>query len=332
MRDDLARIRSSNPPSNQTALNHAALAAMGISDWHASGYRGQGIAIGFVDYGFDWAHRVFRDPTAGDSRFYALWSQADNRVFRADRAPFFAPSSAPSAQPKTLASTLAGTQPRPLASSLTDTQLAGTTIPSSCTAHQARLPPLAASCRAQGYNPHAHYFGPTASAEPTIGAHGTHMASIAGGSWSQDFCGVAPEAYLIGVHLDLPDTAWQDRAADGTPEWRGASQYADAQPIVAGINFLVQEAEALHARGYIDGLVINLSIGTWAGAHTGAGAVAQTINAVVAAGEHGKTLPVAVCVGAGNAGCDHGHSSATIDAGAPHVIDWMFDTRAPGFS
>ena len=57
------------------------------------------------------------------------------------------------------------------------------------------------------YDPHANYFG---SDGVIVGAHGSWVASIAAGSRSAKFTGVAPEATLVGVQLALPDDAWRE--------------------------------------------------------------------------------------------------------------------------
>ena len=188
---------------------------------------------------------------------------------------------------------------------------------------------------AEAYDPHAHYYGSTGRAAADDGAHGTLMAGIAAASRFGGFVGVAPEADLLGVHLDLPDHAWREHDAAGTPDWdtwhpaasprwTGWKSYADAPAIVDAIEFLSDEARGSGATA----LVINLSVGTWAGPHNGRSAVARAISAAIARGEDGDGPPCAVVVGAGNAGADRGHVAGEIAAGGCSEIVWRFPEQA----
>lgn len=197
------------------------------------------------------------------------------------------------------------------------------------------------SAPAAGYDPHANFYGPSGRADPAIGAHGTHMASIAAGSAWGGFVGAAPEAALFGVHLDLPDTAWKEIRADGTPTWldwdpaaapvwRGWLSYADARPIADAIIALYEAAVTARCDDGTPyrGIVINLSVGTWAGPHNGRSRVCAAIDDVVSRGETGDGPPCAVVVGAGNAGQDCGHVCGRLAAAQSTDIDWVFDKLA----
>jgi hypothetical protein len=186
-----------------------------------------------------------------------------------------------------------------------------------------------------GYDPHSNYYGPAGLADPAHGAHGTMMASIAAGNRHDGFVGVAPDADLYGVHLDLPDTAWKEIDVIGRPAWhnwnpatdptwQGWRSYADAPGIAEAIDTLYCEARDRAPAG----IVINLSIGTWAGQHNGHSAVTRKIDEIVGRAENGDGPPCAVIVGAGNAGCDRGHVAGIIAPGAAAELVWQFQAGA----
>ncbi|MBU2534226.1 MAG: S8 family serine peptidase, partial [Alphaproteobacteria bacterium] len=136
------------------------------------------------------------------------------------------------------------------------------------------------------YDPHTHYFGRDGV---QVGAHGSWVASIAAGSRSVTFTGVAPKATLIGVQLGLPDRAWREEDGAGRPtwltaarsgpnalsNWNGWGAYDDSPAISSALDDCFAFGRALHP----DGIVFNLSIGAWAGGHDQSSAVNRTINA-----------------------------------------------------
>jgi subtilisin family serine protease len=61
-------------------FNSSALAQMGVPPLE-SGLDGSGIAIGFVDYGFDALHPCLRDPRSGRTRFHCLLDQNTGNEF-----------------------------------------------------------------------------------------------------------------------------------------------------------------------------------------------------------------------------------------------------------
>lgn len=264
---------------SQEQCERRSLEAIGAPLAHASGLSGRGVLLGFADYGFDLRHPGLRRADAPDcTRFRALWSQSDGRVWH------------------------------------------GADIDAGL---------------ADAYDPHANYYGPTGKVATGDGAHGTLMAGIAAASRFGSFVGVAPDADLLGVHLDLPDHAWREHDAAGTPDWdhwhpaasprwSGWKSYADASAIVGAIEFLSDEARRSDAQA----LVINLSVGTWAGPHDGRSAVARAITAAIARGEDGDGPPCAVVVGAGNAGADRGHVAGEVAAGGCSEIVWRFPAQA----
>ena len=112
------------------------------------------------------------------------------------------------------------------------------------------------------------------------GAHGTHVASIAGGN-----SGVCPRAQLAGVLLDVPLPT--DRIA------RRRTTFSDTSRIIHAVEYLI----ALAGERRLP-LVVNISLGTNGGAHDGSGGVTRWLDACLAA--PGR----AICVAAGNAGQD----------------------------
>lgn|GEM_PF-607203 len=196
---------------------------------------------------------------------------------------------------------------------------------------------LSGDCTARGkldalYDPHSNYYG---RAGVVDGAHGTAMASIAAGSPYDGFVGAAPRAELIGVHLNQPDTAWKEEDASGRPTWldwdpvaepfwRGWQSYADARSIVDALEFIYTEALGQDPVG----IVINLSVGTWSGAHDGRSDVARRIDEIIRRSDAGEGPPVAIIVGAGNAGADEGHLALELAPGDTSEIVWRFRANA----
>ena len=179
------------------------------------------------------------------------------------------------------------------------------------------------------YDPHAHYFGRSGVVQ---GAHGTWVASIAAGSRTEKMRGVAPAATLIGVQLALPDEAWREEDATGRPtwldfdgtrvtQWSGWRSYEDATAIVDGLHEAFRQALALRPTG----IVLNLSIGAWAGSHHADAAVNQAIAEITDQCARDPAMPMtAVVVGTGNAGNDGGHFSGRLLAGKRLSFDWRF--------
>lgn len=214
------------------------------------------------------------------------------------------------------------------------------------------------------YDPHQHYYDET---EGRHGAHGTMMASIAiavalrhstasglmvapghsaTGNSATGNSGTGRDVQgrgarpvdLHAVQLALPMSMWIEVAADGRPSWldwspasapvwQGWRDYLHARPIIDALTALVEDAR----RRRDCALVINLSLGTWAGAHDGTSPVERHIADLTGpdgAGERGPV--VAVVVPTGNAGADRGHASATAYPGAPCVLTWSVSAMVPG--
>ncbi len=181
------------------------------------------------------------------------------------------------------------------------------------------------------YDPHANYFG-TSGVE--VGAHGSWVASIAAGSRTPAFSGVAPQAPLIGVQLDLPDSAWREVDADGRPTWLDAAarggaivagwtgwrSYEDNRAIAAALTRSYAFARSLRP----DGIVFNLSIGAWAGGHDNGSRVNRTIAAILAEGQRPGEPTTVVVAGTGNAGVDEGHVAGHMTLTQPLRFVWSF--------
>lgn len=249
-----------------------------------SGLDGSGVIICVIDYGFDLLHPAFR-TRLGETRFAAVIDQNGCRL-RRDEINVL----------------------------LREVDRTG---------NRSTLDKV--------YDPHERYFGRSGV---QVGAHGSWVASIAAGSRTAEFCGVAPSASLIGVQLDLPDHAWREEDSVGQPTWHktaalGASalkgwagwrSYEDSTALVSAINQSYEYALKLRP----DGIVLNLSVGAWAGGHDNASAVNQAIERVIASGQSIRNPMVAVATGTGNAGADDGHASDWISSSDPARFDWSF--------
>jgi Subtilase family len=289
-------------PLNQLPLyNERALRVMGVSPISALSPMTQEspsrVVIGFVDYGFDLLHPCLLDATGTKTRFKFLWDQ--------NRAPELARQS----------------------------QLSPSDV---CDYAAADLNPLIAAAQQCGdrtsldtiYDPHANYYG---RCGVTAGAHGTQMASIAAGTAFNGFQSPAPFVDLIGVQLAVADTDWREETVTGEPTWLrwepGADNWDgwrayDACPQTAhAIHYIYDRARRLGA----ELVIINLSIGTWAGAHDGQSLVEQAITKVIENGRSSGTTACQVVVGAGNAGADQGHFSASLTAGGTTSFEWRMN-------
>ena len=264
------------------AFNARALHHLGVPPLQ-SGLNGHGIAIGFVDYGFDVLHPCFRDPITGRSRFRYLWDQNTGR------------------------------------------EIDGREID--------RLIETAEESRSREavdgvYDPHANYFGRSGVASA---AHGTLLASAAAGSAVAGFRGVAPAAELIAVQLGLLDHHWKEEDERGAPSWvswrpeaepiwSGWRSYDEAEQIISALDHLYDRARRIRARG----LVINLSIGAFAGAHDGRSSVERKISEILARARMDH-FPCAVVISAGNAGLEEGHFSGVVEPGRTLSFTWRMN-------
>ncbi len=288
-----------------SSFNEAALALMGIPAGGGPAPATR-IAIGFADYGFDLLHPCLRNAAGDRSRFCFLWDQ--------NQTP------APARTPDLDVTSVEDWDGGALDSAVREAAASG-----SRRALDARYDPHANNCGRNG----------------TIGAaHGTMMASIAAGTAFAGFRSAAPDAALIGVQLALLDPDWKEEDAHGRPTWLDAPlptdttwpgwrSYDDAAQIGNAIRYIYDRA----CRIDVDALVINLSIGAWAGAHDDASAAERTIaqlaasaDAAWAAGRGPRTIIVA---GAGNAGADEGHWTGIVTRDAAQTFDWIMQRDDP---
>ena len=300
---EVAAPHNSETPNNR--FNEAALAMLGVPVSRTS--RGAArVAIGFVDYGFDLLHPCLRNATGDVSRSRFLWDQ--NRQPAAARTPDLEITAVED----------------------WDGAFLDEAVRSAATSGSRRA--LDAM-----YDPHANNCG----RDGTIGAaHGTLMASIAAATASGGFRSAAPDAELIGVQLALLDSDWKEQDDRGRPTWLDATfpadaawdgwrSYDDAAQIGNAIRYLYDRACQL----CVEALVINLSIGAWAGAHDGASPAERAITDLQAksdaAWQAGKGPRTIVVAGAGNAGADEGHWFDVVSPEAPQSFDWVMQHDDP---
>ena len=120
------------------------------------------------------------------------------------------------------------------------------------------------------------------------------MASIAAGSPVAGFRGAAPDAVLMGVQLALADQDWKEEDAAGAPgwldwrserdrHWQGWLAYDECAQIANGVRYLYDRA----CRLGIEALVVNLSLGAWAGSHCGSSPLESALALAIQARRHG---------------------------------------------
>ncbi len=149
----------------------------------------------------------------------------------------------------------------------------------------------------------------------TVGSHGTHVASIAGGR-----SGVCPEAILAGVLIALDE---EDHDRHRT--------FFDSTRLAQAVSYLFGLASELsRERGREIPAVINISLGTNGHAHDGTSPISRWIDAALS--KPGRC----VCVAAGNAGQEAAqfegdlgfvtgriHASGRISSrGLTHDLEW----------
>lgn len=286
-------------------FNEAALAALGVPEATILKANSR-VAIGFVDYGFDLMHPCLRTAAGDASRFCFLWDQ--NRTPEAARTPDLD------------------------VAAIDDWDGAALNAAVAIAAESGSR-----RCSDALYDPHANNCGRAG----TIGAaHGTLMASMAAGTAFAGVRSAAPYAELIGVQLALLDADWREEDAGGRPTWINATfpatapwsgwrSYDDAPQIGNTVGYIYDWACSIG----VDGLVINLSIGAWAGAHDGASRAERAIADLVAKADAnwkaGCGPRTVVISGAGNAGADEGHWQGGIAPDAPQSFDWIMQRGDP---
>jgi Subtilase family len=289
------------PSSQPLPYNERALLAMSVvpnSMQNATtDLNNSRVVIGFVDYGFDLLHPCLLDVTGAKTRFKFLWDQ--NRTPELVRQPHLSLSGVRDYAAVDLNRLIAAAQ-------LSGDRTALDSV----------------------YDPHANYYGRTGV---TGGAHGTQMVSMAAGTAYEGFQSPAPFADLIGVQLAVADTDWREETAAGEPTWHGAELGADEWDGWRTYDACPQTAHAIHyiydraCRLGAKLVVINLSIGTWAGAHDGQSLVEQAIAKVMELGLSPGATACQVVIGAGNAGADRGHFSTSLTAGGTTSFEWRMN-------
>ena len=151
--------------------------------------------------------------------------------------------------------------------------------------------------RALGYHP--------GTSDKGVGAHGTHVADIAAGSPRLGGPGgLAPDAELVFVHL-------------GGPPLDGMASLGDSVRILEAVDFI----------GRIAGgrpLVINASIGTHGGPHTGETLVERALDAFVEGRQNTQIVQ-----SGGNYYLAGTHANGRLAPGRSRTLDWQVSRRDP---
>jgi len=256
-----------------------------------SGLTGQGIIVGIIDFGFDFAHpnflKKFDPATPNDpprTRLLALWDQNDVAT---------APTSVDTAlnQLKPSSGWAAGAIYSNSYIYAPEGQFLGWPL----------VPALKINDRLKlddpytgYYDPHAHYFAypvdpnpdPASKVYPdNLGAHGTHVADIAvGNGVATGRPGVAPEADIIFVQLRSP-------ASPGGP--------ANRASVLDAVRFIARYAEMQVPKKRA---VINICANTNIGSHASVDDLAVSVLDKYASGTSSAdiTQQVPIIVSAGN--------------------------------
>ncbi len=288
--------KTHQPSASKPLYNELPLQVMGVGV-NQQAETSSRVVIGFVDYGFDLLHPCLLDASGTKSRFKYFWDQ--NRTPQLVRQMQFPLSAVYDYSADVINQLIAVAQRH---------------------GDRSHLDAI--------YDPHANYYGRNGVVD---GAHGTLMASMAAGTAFGGFRSAAPFADLIGVQLAVADTDWREETAAGEPTWRDAAlrEWADwrtydaCPQIVHAIHYIYDRASRLGA----ELVIINLSIGTWAGAHDGQSPVERAIAKVIEYGRRPGATACQVVVGAGNAGADQGHFSATLSNGDATTFQWLMNAN-----
>lgn len=148
--------------------------------------------------------------------------------------------------------------------------------------------------RALGYHP--------GDADTGIGAHGTHVADVAGGTTRADGGGLAPGAEFVFVHL-------------ASEALSGLANLGDSVRLLEALDFIARIAGDTP-------FVINMSVGRHAGPHTGLTPVEQAIDRFLEAAP-GRM----VVQSAGNYFTADTHTAGIVPPGGVVERSWMIPRR-----
>lgn len=148
--------------------------------------------------------------------------------------------------------------------------------------------------RTLGYHP--------GDADTGIGAHGTHVADIAGGTLREDGGGIAPNAEFVFVHL-------------ASEALSGLANLGDSVRLLEALDFIAQVAGDTP-------FVINMSVGRHAGPHTGLTPVEQAIDRFLEAAP-GRM----VVQSAGNYHTSDTHTAGMVPPGGMAARHWIIPRR-----
>lgn len=217
-------------------------------------YSGKGVVIGIIDWGFDFTHPNFLEPSTQQSRILALWDQT------AAMHPSSGKYGYGHIHTKAEIDTALVTD-RPFES--------------------------------LGYHP--------AKGDPDgSGAHGTHVLDIAAGNGTIGECGMAPQAYMVVVHLSASNS-------------EGIANLGDSGRILEAIDFIASIAGERP-------LVINMSVGKHGGSHHGNSLVEQGMDNFL------REKPGRMIVNsAGNYYSAQIHASGQLSPGQMDTIPWVVE-------
>jgi subtilisin family serine protease len=219
---------------------------------------GRGVVLGFLDWGFDFAHLDFRTKQ-GDTRLLYLWDQRGGTLPESPEPYGYG---------------------RELTAEMINRALS---FPDPYTA--------------LGYD--------FADADRAgVGTHATHVAGIAAGNGFAPGSapGVAPEAYLIFVHLRGDDTNLEDNLGDSVR-------------ILEAVRYIVDRAGDRP-------VVINISLGSTGGPHDASPLVVQALDSLL-----DEKPGVAIVMSCGNYFESDLHSSGVVETGNYVDLKWHATPR-----
>lgn len=211
--------------------------------------KGQGVILGIIDWGFDFAHSAFRHAN-GQSRIKAMWDQ---------RGP---------------------------ANPLSPRFGYGRHFTEGDINHALST-----------QHPYATLNYHPASSDAGIGAHGTHVADVAGGTTRFDGGGMAPEADLVFIHL-------------ASQPLSGLATMGDSVRLLEAIKYIEEFAGDRP-------FVINLSMGRHGGGHDGTSLVERALDAFHETGSNRLIVQ-----SAGNYFQSRHHMKGQIRPGKQQKLTW----------